>query len=84
MEPTQFVVVVIISAADENVGHPGDASIGYVFKHDRDLDVALFPSWLQGVTRKSVEKSESSLFEPCNCFPVWNLVDGEILDLERG
>ena len=44
MGPTQFVVVVIIGAANENVGHPGNASIGYVFEHDCDLDVALFPS----------------------------------------
>ena len=84
MEPTQFVIVVSINAANENVGHPGGASIGYVFEHGCDLDVALFPGWLQGITSKSVEKPERSLFKPCNCFPVWDLVGGEILDLERG
>ena len=55
-----------------------------VLEHDCDLDVALSPSWLQDITGKSGEESKSSLFEPCNCFPVWNLVAGEILDLERG
>jgi len=24
---------------------------------------------------KSVEKSESSLFEPCDCFCVWDLIE---------
>ena len=34
-----------------------------------DLDVALFHSWLQGVTSKSVKKSENSLLNPAGCFP---------------
>ena len=34
-----------------------------------DLDMALFHSWLQGVTSKSVKKSESSILNPCGCFP---------------
>jgi len=39
---TQFVVAISINAANENVGYPGDTSIGYVFKHGCDGDVALF------------------------------------------
>jgi len=34
-----------------------------------DLDVALFHSWLQGITSKSVKKSENSLLNPGGCFP---------------
>jgi len=34
-----------------------------------DLDMALFHSWLQGVTSKSVKESESSILNPCGCFP---------------
>ena len=40
-------------------------SIGYVC----DLDVALFHSWLPGITSKSVKKSENSLLNPGGCFP---------------
>ena len=36
------MVVISINAANENVGYPGDTSIGYVFKHGCDGDVALF------------------------------------------
>jgi len=53
VEPTQFVVVV--SIATSNVGNPGSAIIGYVFEHGGNPDVAHFPSWPQGITRKSVE-----------------------------
>ena len=34
-----------------------------------NLDMALFHSWLQNVTSKSVKKSESSILNPCGCFP---------------
>jgi len=44
-----------------------------------DLDVALFHSWLQGVTNKSVKNSENSLVVVS-----LDTVDREILDLERG
>jgi len=44
-----------------------------------DLDVALFHSWLQGVTSKSVKMSENSLVAVS-----LDIVDREILDLERG
>jgi len=47
--PIQFVDVVIIDTANED---------------GRDLDVTFFPSWLQGITSKPVEKSCSGLF-PC-------------------
>ena len=56
-------------------------SVGYVFEHGCDLDVALFPG---GITRKSAKRSESDLFKPCCYFSVWNFVDLEILDLKRG
>jgi len=44
-----------------------------------DLDVALFHSWLQGITSKSVKKSENSLVVVS-----LDIVYREILDLERG
>ena len=44
-----------------------------------DLDVALFHSWLQGVTSKSVKNSENSLVVVS-----LDIVNREILDLERG
>ena len=44
-----------------------------------NLDVALFHSWLQGVTSKSVKMSENSLVVVS-----LDIVDREILDLERG
>jgi len=44
-----------------------------------DLDVALFHSWLQGVTSKSVRKSENSLVVVS-----LDIIDREMLDLERG
>ena len=59
------MVVVSIDADYEDVGYPECMSIGYAC----NLDVALFHSWLQGVTSKSVEKSESSILNPCGCFP---------------
>lgn len=59
MRPSKFFVVVSIAAPNENVGRPGDVSIDYVFDYGGDVDVALFPNWLQGITRKSVEKSQS-------------------------
>ena len=34
-----------------------------------DLDVALFHSWLQGVTSKSVKTSENGLLNPGGCLP---------------
>ena len=34
-----------------------------------NLDMALFYSWLQGVTSKSVKTSENSLLNPGGCFP---------------
>ena len=43
------------------------------------LDVALFHSWLQGVTSKSVRKFENSLVVVS-----LDIVDREILDLEGG
>ena len=33
------------------------------------FDVALFHSWLQGITSKSVKKSENSLLNPGDCSP---------------
>jgi len=45
LEPTQFVVVVSITAPNENVGQPGDAIIEYVIEHGDNSDVVLFPSW---------------------------------------
>ena len=38
----------------------------------RDVDVTLFPSWLEGTTSKPVEKSWDGLF--CSCFPVGTLL----------
>jgi len=84
LEPTKFVVVVSVAALNENVGHPGGAIIGYVFEHGNNLDVVLFPSWLQGITSKSIEKSKSGLCELCSCFPIWDLVCREMLSSERG
>ena len=46
----------------------------------RDVDVTLFPSWLEGTTSKPIEKSWNGLF--CSCLPVRDLIGGEIL--ERG
>ena len=46
----------------------------------RDLDVTLFPSWMEGTTSKPVEKSWNGLF--CGCLPVRDLIGREIL--ERG
>jgi len=51
-----------------------------VSEDGRDVDVTLFPSWLEGTTSKPVEKSWNSLF--CSCLPVRDLIGGEIL--ERG
>ena len=60
-----FVVVVSIDADYDDVGYPECMSIGYAC----DLDVALFHSWLQGVTSKSVKTSENSLLNPGGFFP---------------
>ena len=57
-------------------------SIGYVLERGCDLDVALFPSWLQGITGKSAEKSENNLFDSYCRFPICDPVDMEIM--ERG
>ena len=40
----------------------------------RDVDVTLFPSWLESTTSKPVEKSWNGLF--CSCFPVRTLLAG--------
>jgi len=58
-----------IGTSNDNAGHQQGTRISYVFEHGHDLDVALFPSWLQGIMSKSV-KSENSLFDPCGCFPI--------------
>jgi len=79
-----WVVVVSIDADYEDIGNSEGASIGHVFENGCDFDAALFPSWLQGITSKSVEKSENSLVNPGGYFPIWDIVDGEILDMERG
>ena len=72
----QFVVVVVsIGTANEDFDNPGGASIGYVFEGGRDLDVTSFPSWMQGITSKSIEKSWSGLL--CSFFAVRDLVGGE-------
>jgi len=84
LEPTQFVVVVIIAAPNMNVSHPGGTIIGYVIERGGNPDVVLFPSWPQVIMGKSVEKSKSGLFEPCSSFPVWDHVCGEILASEGG
>jgi len=68
-----------IGTSNDNAGHQQGTRISYVFEHGRDLDVALFPSWLQGIMSKSVKKSESSLFDPCGWLPIWDFVDGDIL-----
>lgn len=68
MEPTQFVAVVSIDAANENIGHLGNTSVDYVFEHGCDLDVAVFPG---GITRKSIKRTESDLFKPYCYFSVW-------------
>ena len=44
--------------------------------------VTFFPSCLQGISSKSVDKSWSDLFCSC-CFPVRDFVGGEILESER-
>jgi len=72
--------VVSIGTGNDNAGHQQDMRISYVSEHGRNLDVALFPSWLRGIMSKSVKKSENSLFDPCGCFPIWDFVDGEILE----
>jgi len=66
--PIQFVDVISIDTANEEVDHSQDASIGYVSRDGRDLDVTFFPTWLQGITSKPVEKSWIGLF--CSCLPV--------------
>jgi len=76
----QFVDVVSIDTANKEVDHSQDASIGYVSRDGRDVDVTFFPSWLQGMTSKPVEKSWIGLF--CSCLPVRDHIGGEIL--ERG
>jgi len=68
LEPTQFVAVVSIDAANENIGHLGNTSVDYAFEHGCDLDVAVFPG---GITRKSVKRTESDLFKPYCYFSVW-------------
>jgi len=45
-----------------------------VSEDGRDVDVTLFPSWLEGTTSKPVEKSWNGLF--CSCFPVRTLLAG--------
>jgi len=45
-----------------------------VSEDGRDVDVTLFPSWLEGTTSKPVEKSWDGLF--CSCFPVTTLLAG--------
>ena len=44
--------------------------------------VTFFPSCLQGISSKSVDKSWSDLFCSC-CFSVRDFVGGEILESER-
>jgi len=58
----------------EEVDHPEGASIVYVSEDGRDVDVTLFPSWLEGTTSKPVEKSWIGLL--CSCFPVRTLLAG--------
>jgi len=77
--PTLFVVVVSIDADYDDVGYPECMSIGYAC----NLDVALFHSWLQGVTSKSVKTSENSLLNPGGCFPR-NCRQGNIRPRKRG
>jgi len=43
--------------------------------------VTFFPSYLQGISSKSVDKSWSDMF--CSCFPFRDFVSGEILESER-
>ena len=69
-----------IDTTNEKVDYPEGASIVYVSEDGRDVDVTLFPSWLEGTTSKPVEKSWNGLF--CSCLPVRDLIGGEIL--ERG
>ena len=76
MELTKLAVAVSVATPNENVSHPGGASIGYVFEHGDDFDVALFASQLQGITSKSIKRFNSGLFEPCSCFPIQNPVCG--------
>jgi len=63
VELTQFIVVVSIVARNENIGQLGGAIIEYIFEHSGNPNVVLFPSWPQGITNKSIEKSKSGLFE---------------------
>ena len=44
--------------------------------------VTFFPSYLQGMSSKSVDKSWSDMFCSC-CCPVRDFVGGEILESER-
>ena len=60
----QFVDIVSIDTASEDVDHPGGANIGYVSEYDYSLDVTFSPTWLQDITSKPVEKSWIGLF--CN------------------
>jgi len=53
---TQFVVAISINAANKNVGYPGDTSIGYVFEHGCDGDVALFAGHHEQVCREVGER----------------------------
>jgi len=56
-------------------------NIGYVSEYDYGLDVTFFPTRLQGITSKPVEKSWNGLF--CSCLPVRDLIGGEILENGR-
>jgi len=53
---TQFVVAISINAANENVGYPEDKSIGYVFEHGYDRDVALFAGHHEQICREVGER----------------------------
>ena len=50
------MVVISINAANENVGYPGDTSIGYVFEHGCGGDVALFAGHHEQVCREVGER----------------------------
>ena len=81
--PTEFAVVVSITASNENVGCPWGAIMSYVFEHGDNPDI-VFP-WLaigyhEQVHREVQERPVWIL----QFFPIWDPVCREILDSERG